>query len=237
MVSVCSFCKAEQTSYIQTKHNKEMIMKKSYEKINIRETIHHYIKEFMINCSDFYQDMQNCDHNETKVDCYSQWHIEGSVWTHTMMVLSQLTVYLDNTSRYHNEKLLILATLFHDIGKPKARFWNDKKQKIVFYGHSGISTMLANEFLEYIEPNLTKDEKLYILRLINYHQILFDAGDLSGKTLKKFSEKFKNSFILLDDLYALRYADFNGNLSTDKMNLSFSDIENIKRGFKKCLIN
>lgn len=230
--SVCSACGSEQTSYKQLTNNKALIMKKLGPKIDVRSYIHDYVKAFMINCPDNFKAMNESDHNDTEVDFYSQWHIEGSVWSHSMMVLSQLTTFLEtDSSIVYNERELILAALFHDIGKPMARFWNAEKQKIVFYGHHSISTILANQFIELVEPDITKEEKLHVLRLINYHDLLFDLSTKNAKGINKFAERFSNSEQLLDDLYGLRWVDFNGNLSTDKMDLSYSYIEKVKDNF------
>lgn len=49
----------------------------------------------------------------------AQWHSEGDVWTHTQMVLGQLTELPEWLSlSKHCKTLLTFTALFHDIAKP-----------------------------------------------------------------------------------------------------------------------
>ncbi len=49
----------------------------------------------------------------------AQWHSEGDVWTHTKLVLHQLTELRewDRLSK-HEQTVLTFTALFHDVAKP-----------------------------------------------------------------------------------------------------------------------
>lgn len=77
--------------------------------------------------------MKNCEQSK-------DFHSEGDVWTHTRLVLSKLM-----SKEFQNffggtkpDAETILATLFHDIAKPKTQARKttaDGKERITFYGH------------------------------------------------------------------------------------------------------
>lgn len=82
--------------------------------------------------------MKNCEHAEPgKTNPY---HMEGSVWTHSMMVYNQANP---------NSKNQLLMALCHDIGKAFTRNIT-KDGKVIFYGHSDVSTQYTIDFLNYL---------------------------------------------------------------------------------------
>ena len=68
------------------------------------------------------------------------FHSEGDVWTHTRLVLAKLMSkeFQDFFDGAKPDAETILATLFHDIAKPKTqarKTMADGKERITFYGH------------------------------------------------------------------------------------------------------
>lgn len=91
----------------------------------------------------------------------SLYHQEGSVWTHSLMVLSHVrALHPDNI-------VLQLAALLHDCGKPLAKTVDPLSGKTSFNGHEGLSTMLATDVLKSLD--LTPQQKLDVLRVISLH--------------------------------------------------------------------
>lgn len=113
-------------------------------------------KLFKLHFPDLYRAMEECEHN-------SPYHQEGSVLTHTKMV------YNHAMQNYPENKIVQLAALLHDIGKPSAMRVDPRDNKTRFNGHEGYSTFLAREILEYF--NLSREEKIQILNLISLHGV------------------------------------------------------------------
>jgi len=130
------------------------------------------------------------------------YHLEGDIWTHTMLVFNQAK--LNNAS-----KNLQIAALLHDIGKPLAR-QELENGKIVFRGHEGISTLMAIDFLmDLVYRNIIfPSDALEILYIINYHGIFWQK---SHKQIKKY---FINGYYnLYEKLYEFSEYDVKGNIS------------------------
>jgi predicted kinase len=86
---------------------------------------------------------------------------------------------------------------------------------------------MAPEIIDNLDSNMSVKDKKYILRLINYHQILFGVSKtMSDKALKKLSDKFSDVF-LLNDLMTLRTADFSGNISKSAQSTDASKVNEL----------
>lgn len=146
------------------------------------------------------------DHNEAGLNFKSQYHAEGDILTHTLMVYSHvIRNFLD--WRPKSWKELIIASLLHDIGKPECREWVGDKQRIMFKNHAGVSTFKAIDLIKELDPSFTNEQIVYVLKLINYHGDLFDVNP------NKHWAKWKKDSNFLRDLYSLRIADSLGNIS------------------------
>jgi len=87
----------------------------------------------------------------------SRYHIYD-VWEHTLKALEhcvELTGDLETR----------LAVLFHDIGKPKAKIYDEVKQVNHFYGHAPISADMAEELFTRMKfDNKTKENVTWLIR-------------------------------------------------------------------------
>lgn len=98
--------------------------------------------------------MKTCEHQ-------SRWHLEGTVWTHTLMVLTYVkALHPDNIP-------LQLIALLHDCGKPLAKTVDHLSGKTSFHGHEGLSVMLATDILKSLD--LTMQQRLDVLKVISLH--------------------------------------------------------------------
>ena len=122
----------------------------------------------------------------------SPYHLEGSIWTHTMMVYSYVkALYSDN-------KVLLLSALLHDIGKPEAHSIEDGRTR--FFGHEGFSTFMARQVLE--DFDCTPQEMIDILNVISLHGVnisqlsdvpylsMFRKADVTGRISEKESTDY-----------------------------------------------
>ena len=154
-------------------------------------------------------DMKNSEHGHgTNLNPF---HIEGNIYTHTMMVYKQAI------TRYPDDKLLHIACLLHDIGKPYVRAVVEdptKGTRVRFFGHEGMSVYKAIDILNSVntkELNLTDDDKILILNTIALHGEFFDAF-LDSNSIAKMENKFKSN-TLLEYVQKHLICDHNGRMS------------------------
>ena len=199
--------------------------------INLNQYTSQLVKNFHNKFPRMVSDMQSSDHNEYSKNIFSEWHMEGDVWTHTMMVFSQMKTVIENDPALHLRKReLLITALLHDIGKPLARQVQEEKGKVTFYGHDSISTFLAVDIIDKIDPDITLDQKIFILRLINYHQLLFNiTNNIKSHAIRKFADKFSGpaDAELLAHVDIMRRCDYAGNLSINDDNINYPVIEQI----------
>jgi predicted kinase len=155
----------------------------------------------------FYDYLKSCDHPFSDESVY---HMEGDIWTHTMLVFNQARLATDS-------KIMKITALLHDLGKPLAKF--NKDGKVRFSGHENISVLLSIGFLlDLFKINyISKSDLLNILYLINYHGILWQKSE---KQIKEYFDKHLFSLIKEFSTY-----DTNGNLFLEKTETNNIEIE------------
>jgi poly(A) polymerase len=108
-----------------------------------------------------------------------EYHPEGDVWVHTLMLLDHLPAGVTPT--------LAWGMLLHDIGKP-ATFQppNPEKQgdRIRFNGHVEAGVRIAEVLLARLR--FSNDESAQILALIKNHMRFGDILEMKQSTLKRF---------------------------------------------------
>lgn len=122
------------------------------------------------------------------------------VGTHSVMAL-KLCPSPDPSTR--------LATLLHDIGKPKT-FRKDGKGIITFYNHEVVSTKLAKNILDRLRFSKKDTEK--ILTLVRWHQFSVDERQ-TDSALRRFIRRVGKEN--LKDMLDLRIGDRLGGGATE----------------------
>jgi putative nucleotidyltransferase with HDIG domain len=102
-----------------------------------------------------------------------QYHPEGDVWAHTLLLLSQLPVGASMT--------LAWAALLHDVGKP-ATF--RVAERIRFDGHAEVGTAIATALCARFR--FSNDETRQIAGLVENHMRFMDVQHMKESTLKRF---------------------------------------------------
>jgi tRNA nucleotidyltransferase (CCA-adding enzyme) len=98
-----------------------------------------------------------------------EWHPEGDVWTHTLMVVDEAAKLIREHSCTEEQKIIImLSALLHDIGKPETTYVSDKNQ-IVSPGHEKAGEIKAREFLKKINAPIKITEK--VVKLVTNHMM------------------------------------------------------------------
>jgi poly(A) polymerase len=102
-----------------------------------------------------------------------QFHPEGDVWTHTLLLLGQLEAGCPLT--------LAWGALLHDVGKP-ATF--RRAERIRFDGHVEVGVAMGAEICRRFR--FSNDETRQVLSLIENHMRFADAPRMKAATLKRF---------------------------------------------------
>lgn len=150
-----------------------------------------------------------------------QYHTEGDVWTHVHMALEKLNSK-DFQKEFGNKpisKELIIATLFHDIGKPYTLQTPEKHgvDRIRTDEHDKVGAELVKKICERLK--LSSPAKLGIdvdkvVWLVEHHVLLAHAKNNIGKLRARTIEKYFFSDNPGQDLIKLSFVDISAAISS-----------------------
>jgi poly(A) polymerase len=103
-----------------------------------------------------------------------QFHPEGDVWIHTLMLLERLPANCPKT--------LALGVLLHDVGKPPT--FRIAPDRIRFDSHAEVGTRMAEEICRRFR--LSNDETEQVCSLVANHMRFGDVKKMKKATLKRF---------------------------------------------------
>jgi len=103
-----------------------------------------------------------------------QYHPEGDVWIHTLMLLEGLPA--------GSSKTLALGALLHDVGKPPT--FRIAPERIRFDGHAEVGTKMAEEICRRFR--LSNEDTDQVLSLVANHMRFGDIARMKESTLKRF---------------------------------------------------
>jgi poly(A) polymerase len=134
-----------------------------------------------------------------------QFHPEGDVWVHTLLLLAQLEAGCAMT--------LAWGALLHDIGKP-ATFEppSGPNDRIRFNGHVEVGVRIAADILRRLR--FSNEDTAQILALVDNHMRFADARHMKASTLKRFFrlDNFPEHLALHRMDCRASSVDFTGNL-------------------------
>lgn len=104
-----------------------------------------------------------------------EYHPEGDVWVHTLLLLEKLPAGASPT--------LAWGALLHDVGKP-ATFSHNPPDRIRFNGHVEIGVRIAHEILR--RMRFSNEDCTQILSLVENHMRFGDVEKMKESTLKRF---------------------------------------------------
>lgn len=102
-----------------------------------------------------------------------EWHPEGDVWVHTLLLLEKLPPGCETT--------LAWGALLHDVGKPPTYMVADR---IRFNGHAEVGTRMAAAICRRLR--FSNEDTEQILSLVANHMRFGDVGKMKESTLKRF---------------------------------------------------
>src|SRR5438309_5201711 len=106
-----------------------------------------------------------------------QYHPEGDVWIHTLMMLEGLPAGVSPT--------LAWGVLLHDVGKPATfRSAAETGDRIRFDGHVDVGVAIGREILGRLR--FSNDDTEQILALVEHHMKFKDVKRMRPATLKRF---------------------------------------------------
>jgi poly(A) polymerase len=103
------------------------------------------------------------------------WHSEGDVFVHTMMVL-------DNTRKMTDDLVTLWAALLHDIGKP-ATSVRKEDGNISCHGHDKLGAEMALELM--IRLKFSNEEKELITSIVRDHMRVGSVDIMKKSTIRK----------------------------------------------------
>lgn len=101
-----------------------------------------------------------------------EYHPEGDVWVHTLLLLEQLD---------HPTATLALGALLHDVGKPPTY---RVAERIRFDGHAEAGVRMAHDILNRLR--FSRDEMEQVEALVANHMRFMDVSRMKQSTLKRF---------------------------------------------------
>jgi len=113
------------------------------------------------------------------------------------------------------DKVVQIAALLHDIGKPSVRRINPRNNHVQFFGHEVVSAFMSIEVLKTMmsEKIVTQDESVEVFLLIALHSLFH-----KDKNINNMFEKFKNHKTLFLHLIDLNKCDNLGRFSKEWKN-------------------
>ncbi|MGD0366687.1 MAG: CCA tRNA nucleotidyltransferase, partial [Acidobacteriaceae bacterium] len=104
-----------------------------------------------------------------------EYHPEGDVWIHTLLLLEKLSAGASPT--------LAWGALLHDVGKP-ATFSHKPPDRIRFNGHVEVGVRIAHQILRRLRSS--NEDCAQILALVENHMRFGDVEKMKESTLKRF---------------------------------------------------
>ncbi len=133
------------------------------------------------------------------------FHSEGDVWKHTRIALGNLSSkkFLKKFGREKNSTELIVALLFHDLGKP---YTIERADRLRFNNHDVVGSELAQKIMERLKLSAGGVDMEKSAWLIRKHMLVTHSkkSPMKKTTLEKY---FFNALLPGDDLLRLTFAD------------------------------
>jgi len=120
---------------------------------------------------------------------------------HVYTVFEHNVKSLDYSARQNYSLEVRLASLLHDLGKPKAK--RGEGLNSTFYGHEIVGAKMAVKALERLR--FSKDVIESVAHLIRYHMFYYNVGEVSEAGVRRFISRVGPETI--PDLLKLREAD------------------------------
>ncbi len=149
------------------------------------------------------------------IDCKQdpEWHPEGDVWIHSLMVTDRATELVRAAGIDESEQLIVMAgALCHDFGKPSTTVLKDGRVKSPGHEHAGIEPTL--HFLERcgFPKKWHEDITSLVAEHLKPHQLYAKRDEVSDGALRRLACR-----VNIDRLVLVAKADFLGRTTADAL--------------------
>ncbi len=176
------------------------------------------LKWFMQTFPNYVQSMRRCSYHYSS-NITNLHHLEGDVWSHTMMAYSK-------AMEYDVGVVIKWAILLHDLGRVYTRKTDPKRKTVLFGSFEGVSVFVALEILN--KTNLCEADKVKVLKIISYHYNIIDYIKYNRPNIKTLLEKFRYEEDILYDLALYIRCDILGRI-IDKRKKQFYNTKKINQ--------
>ncbi|MBM4358837.1 MAG: HD domain-containing protein [Deltaproteobacteria bacterium] len=121
----------------------------------------------------------------------NRWHAYD-VWGHTMSVLDAC----------EGDRVLRLAAVLHDVGKPRSREFSDKTNDYTFYNHEAIGATMSDAILRRLRAS--NEDRARVVELVRHHLICY-SPEWTDAAVRRWLRRVTPQ--LSADLLALGRAD------------------------------
>jgi len=140
-----------------------------------------------------------------------QWHPEGDVWTHTLMVVDQAAQRIKNLEE--EEKLIIMAgALCHDLGKPSTTAHIGGRIKSIGHDIEGVAPTLS--FLDRMgfAPKYFDEVAALVREHLKPYQLYAKRDEVSDGAIRRLAER-----VNIRHLLTVSQADFFGRTTPEAL--------------------
>jgi tRNA nucleotidyltransferase (CCA-adding enzyme) len=153
------------------------------------------------------------------------WHPEGDVWIHTMMVLDEAAKL--RTGNAEDDLALMYGALAHDFGKPATT--RTIGGRITSYEHDATGAAIALVFLEKLRAPLELTGKVKALVRHHLAPALFQKNGATAKAYRRLARDLAASEVRPDLLLRVATADHLGRTTDDAFARKFPAGEHFKK--------
>ena len=139
-----------------------------------------------------------------------EWHPEGDVWTHTLMVLDAAAHLRDGAGE---DLALMLGALCHDLGKPGTTAWIDGR--IRSHGHSAEGVALTHALLDRMRAPGALIVQVAALVERHLDPALFISNGATAKGYRRLARKLERAGANIELLVRVARADHLGRTTAD----------------------
>lgn len=138
-------------------------------------------------------------------------HPEGSAGIHSIHAVDAMArICRENNIIGQQRKLLILASLLHDVGKVNTTKWNDKKQKWTSYNHQITGVPIAIKWLKETLEWSDFDCNIASCLIRNHMEHISGPEKWNEKNITKLIDDLRNNNTCFYELWHIMCADLRG---------------------------
>jgi|SRR5579871_1219441 len=149
------------------------------------------------------------------IDCPqdAEWHPEGDVWIHSLMVVDQAAHLVSQTELGDDDKLIVLlGALCHDLGKPLTTIIKDGRTKSPGHEQAGVEPTMQFLIKMGFPKKLHDDVADLVREHLKPHQLYSKRDEVTDGAIRRLCAR-----VNMDRLLLVSQADFLGRTTKDAL--------------------